>query len=78
MVSRKMNGIVMMKILVNGISREFEESTLSITTLLQKLNYTFPHIIVRYQGNVIEKQDFCQTILKHDDTISIYHLICGG
>ncbi|MCK9328416.1 MAG: sulfur carrier protein ThiS [Candidatus Cloacimonetes bacterium] len=67
-----------MKLKVNGNIKHFDEEKLSISELLNKLNYTFPKIIVKINNDIISKKDYDITIIKDNDIVLLIHMISGG
>ena len=67
-----------MNLRVNGIMREFDETSMTVTELLKILKYSFPNIIVRYKEYTVPKIQFDDTILYDKDEISIIHNMSGG
>ena len=50
----------------------------SITQLLKRMNYTFPLVVVKIDGQVIPKAKYPETIVPDDSNIEVIHLISGG
>ena len=67
-----------MKIKINERNYEFSNETLSITEILNLLNYTFPIIVVKHKENIIHNHDFDNYVIKDGDEISIMHIFAGG
>lgn len=64
-------------ILVNGKEVAYEEG-LTVKKLLDKLNYTFPMIIVRVNGKLVNKEDWETYAIPPDATVQALHQIAGG
>jgi len=67
-----------MKIIVNKTRHEFKEEKLSITKILEKLNYTFPIIVVKHNDIVVQRPDFDSYFVTDGDDITIMHIFAGG
>jgi thiamine biosynthesis protein ThiS len=67
-----------MQIKINGRNHEFLEETLTITEVMQKLNYTFNVILVKYKNEVIRKEQFDCVRLTDGDEILFIHMFAGG
>jgi sulfur carrier protein len=64
-------------IVVNGNNIEWEEN-LTVTDLLEKMNYTFPKIVVRVNGKVIDQKQWQEYKVPDGAEIHAHHLIAGG
>lgn len=62
---------------VNGKQLDWEEG-LTVTMLLDKLNYTFPKIIIRVNGRVIDQKRWAEYIIPDQSVVQAHHLIAGG
>ena len=67
-----------MKLTVNFEPEEFPESSLSVTEVMRKRNYTFPHIITRVNGKLVPRESRDLFIVGEGDDVELYHLISGG
>ncbi len=67
-----------MKITVNLEDEEFAESELSISEIMLRKRYTFPHIITRLNGRLVEREKRGTIFVSDGDDLEIYHLISGG
>ena len=50
----------------------------TISDLLQQMNYTFPMLVVKINGQLIKKSNYATTIIPEAATVAIIHLISGG
>ena len=50
----------------------------NITRLLKRMNYTFPMVVVKIDGQVIPKAKYSETMVPDDSIIEVIHLISGG
>ncbi|MBN1178129.1 MAG: sulfur carrier protein ThiS [Anaerolineae bacterium] len=64
-------------ILVNNRDRIEWEEGMTIADLLAQLRYSFPHIIVSINGEVITK-DFATHPIPDGADVRVIHLIAGG
>jgi sulfur carrier protein len=56
---------------------EWEEG-LTVSVLLQRLNYTFPHIIVYVDGEVVRREEYATHPVPDGAGVRVIHLIAGG
>lgn len=54
------------------------EKGLTVSGLLERLNYTFPHIIVKVNGELVRKEDYDTYAIPDDADVRAIHLIAGG
>ena len=64
-------------ITVNSNQIEWEEN-LTVESLLKKMNYTFPKIVVRVNGKVVEQKMWSAYKVPDDAEVQAHHLIAGG
>lgn len=50
----------------------------NITLLLKRMNYVFPLVVVKIDGQVIPKAKYLETIVPNDSIVEVIHLISGG
>ena len=62
---------------VNGRQIQWQEG-MTVQSLLDDLNYTFPKIVVRINGEVVEKKDWKHYIIPDRAVVQAHHLIAGG
>jgi sulfur carrier protein len=62
---------------VNGNQVEWEEN-LTVESLLKKMNYTFPKIVVRVNGKVVEQKKWTVYEVPDEAEVQAHHLIAGG
>jgi sulfur carrier protein len=53
-------------------------NSLSIQDVIHMMNYTFPHIIVTLNGELVHHDTYDETIVPQNADIRIVHLIAGG
>lgn len=68
---------VMIIIILNNRDFPWEEG-LTIEKIMEIKNFTFSKIIVKVNGNHIEKDDYATTIVNDGDNVEIIHLLAGG
>ncbi|NLJ57859.1 MAG: sulfur carrier protein ThiS [Tissierellia bacterium] len=60
-------------------NRDFPwEEGLTIKKIMEKKRYTFPKIVVKVNGKVIEKEDYEKTEVNKGDKVEMIHLLAGG
>jgi thiamine biosynthesis protein ThiS len=67
-----------MKVTVNFEEEEFPEAELSVSEIMRRRRYTFPHIITRINGKVVNREDRDAALVREGDDLEVYHLISGG
>lgn len=66
-----------MTIEVNGNQVDFVEGE-SVTQLLKRMNFVFPLVVVKIDGNVMAKFDYPETKIPDNSKVEVIHLISGG
>jgi len=64
--------------MVNFEEEEFPEAELSVSEIMRRRRYTFPHIITRINGKIVNREDRDATLVREGDDLEVYHLISGG
>ncbi len=62
---------------VNGRDFPWEEN-LTIERIMELKGYTFPKIYVKINGELIEKEEYGNTVVNKGDIVQIIHLLAGG
>jgi sulfur carrier protein len=62
---------------INGKQTKWEEG-MTVEMLLAKMNYTFPKIVVRVNGEVVEKHNWPAYPVPDNAVVQAHHLIAGG
>lgn len=62
---------------VNGRKLEWEDG-MTVKTVLARMNYTFPMIIIRVNGELVDKKDWPTYPVPDGATVSALHQIAGG
>ncbi len=67
-----------MTITVNGETERHDEETLTVRRLLEKKRYSFPLIIIRVNGALVDRADYDSAPIRDGNDIDLYHLVSGG
>jgi len=67
-----------MNLIINGESREFSESSLSLSILLEKLGMKADRVAVELNRQIVRREQWPSTPLKDDDRLEIVHFVGGG
>ena len=51
---------------------------LTVSTLLERFRYTFPHVIVKIDGKVIAPVEYQTCAIPDGADVRVIHLIAGG
>ncbi|MFZ4617464.1 MAG: sulfur carrier protein ThiS [Rectinemataceae bacterium] len=65
-------------ITVNFQSEAYDVPGMSLTALIERKRWSFPLIIARINGQLIERSDYGTAMLADGDDIELYHLVSGG
>jgi len=65
-------------ILVNNRDEVEWEEGLTVSGLLDRFRYTFPHIIVKIDGEVIPREQYPTRTIPDGADVRVIHLIAGG
>jgi sulfur carrier protein len=65
-------------ILVNNRDEVEWEEELTVSVLLERFRYTFPHIIVKVDGEVVPREEYPTRTIPDDADVWVIHLIAGG
>jgi len=65
-------------ILVNNRDKVEWEEGLTVSALLERFRYTFPHIIVKVDGEVVPREEYPTRTIPADADVWVIHLIAGG
>jgi thiamine biosynthesis protein ThiS len=63
---------------VNNRDRVEWEEGLTVSDLLQRFRYTFVHIIVKVNGEVIPREEYATCTIPDAADVWVVHLIAGG
>ena len=67
-----------MRLTVNFTEEIHDEAALSIADLIAKKRWSFPLIIARINGELVERKDYPSALLADGDNVELYHLVSGG
>lgn len=67
-----------MKISVNDKEVSMAGESFCVRELLQVMNFTFPMIVVKVNGNLVRKEDYERVFVGDGDCVEAIHLISGG
>ncbi len=67
----------MIKLMVNGKSRELTEAT-NLEAYLTSFGLDLQFVAVGYNGEVIKKETFAEVVLKDGDNLEIVRPVGGG
>lgn len=65
-------------ILVNNRDEIEWEEGLTVSALLDRFRYTFPHIIVKIDGQVVPREQYPTRTIPDGANVQVIHLIAGG
>lgn len=64
-------------ITVNGDKIPYEDH-MTVARVLQVMNYIFRMLIVRVNGELVQKKDYATTVVPEGANVEVIHLISGG
>lgn len=68
-----------MKIILNNREETFEgETTLTVSEILARKNFTFKMLVVKLNEDLISKESYESTQVQAGDKLTVLHLISGG
>ncbi len=68
-----------MKIVLNNREKEItEKNELNVIELFEIMRFTFPNIVVKINGNLIQKQNYKTALIRNGDMVDAIHMISGG
>ncbi|MDA8426389.1 MAG: sulfur carrier protein ThiS, partial [Treponema sp.] len=62
----------------NGELRELPDGTATVRALLDEVRYSFPLLIVRVNGSLVERGAYSRAPVSDGDEVEVYHLVSGG
>lgn len=65
-------------ITVNQRDRVAWHEDLTVSRLLAELNYTYPHIVVSVNGEVVPHDAYDDTCIPDEADVRVIHLMAGG
>ncbi|MBN1956319.1 MAG: sulfur carrier protein ThiS [Anaerolineae bacterium] len=51
---------------------------LTVSVLLDRLGYTYPHIVVTVDGQVVYEEEYDRRVIPDGANVRLIHLIAGG
>jgi sulfur carrier protein len=68
-----------MEITINGVKKNIERESLTITELLGIENVKMPEMVsVEYNGEMLDRESFDKTQVKNGDSIEFLYFMGGG
>ncbi len=67
-----------MKLIVNHTEEQLPVDSMTVRELLAAKRWTFPLIIVKINGRLVERSRYDTERLSDGDAIEVYHLVSGG
>jgi sulfur carrier protein len=64
-------------ITVNNRPVEWEEG-MTVTRLLEKMNYTWRMLVVKIDGELVKRKDYAHTKIPAGGDVKVLHLVAGG
>ncbi|MEF8879400.1 MAG: sulfur carrier protein ThiS [Candidatus Thermoplasmatota archaeon] len=66
-----------MSITVNNKKLEWKEDE-TVKQLLKRMDYSFPLVIVKINGEIIPRKKFSETIIPDNSKVDVLHMTSGG
>ena len=63
---------------VNGREQAIWEAGLTVAGLLERMRYTFPHVIVSIDGEVVPRHEYATRVVPASADVRVIHLSAGG
>lgn len=74
-----------MRIILNDEAEDFAggggahgDESLSVRAILDIKHWSFPLIIARLNGELVERDAYSETMVREGDRLELYHLVSGG
>jgi sulfur carrier protein len=67
-----------MKIVLNNREMDLPAEQITVQGLLRAMNFTFPLIVIRVNGELVKKENYDRVQIHKGDKIDAIHLISGG
>jgi len=65
-------------ITLNSEPESYPESSLTIAEILSRKRWSFPLVIVKINGELVERKDYAERRVADGDAMEAYHLVSGG
>jgi len=62
---------------VNGVKVDWQEN-MTVEEVLKKMDYTYPLIVVRVNGKLVEKNHWSTYPVPNQAIVQAHHMIAGG
>ena len=62
---------------VNGKKADWVENE-TVSSLLKRMNYVFPLVVVKINDKLIPRSDFSEVIIPDNSKVAVIHMISGG
>lgn len=67
------------KILITVNNRPVEwEEDMTVTRLLEKMNYTWRLLVVKINGELVKRKDYAHTKVPAGADVKVLHMVAGG
>ncbi len=66
------------RIVLNHNPEDFPGETLSIRKILDLKGWSFPLIIARVDGTLVERKDWDSAVVRDGAEVDLHHLVSGG
>lgn len=63
---------------LNDRPYEHWKEGMTVQDVIEERRFIFPKLIVKVNGELIEKLDYSQIVLKEYDDLKVHHLLAGG
>lgn len=67
-----------MKVFINGKQEQLEQSELTIMEFIVNKGLQPDHVVVEYNGSVLDSEQWQQTIMKENDQLEVLRFVGGG
>lgn len=64
--------------LLNNRIFEHYRKDMTISDVIEVMRFTYPRLVIKVNGRLIQKSEYNSTILNENDDVKIHHLLAGG
>lgn len=64
--------------LLNNRIFEHYRKDMTISDVIEVMRFTYPRLVIKVNGRLIQKSEYNFTILNENDDVKIHHLLAGG
>ncbi len=64
--------------LLNNRTFEHYRKDMTISDVIEVMRFTYPRLVVKVNGRLIQKSEYNFTVLNENDDVKIHHLLAGG